>query len=138
MAAKIETLLADLELEDLSDDYRQLYNGWHTVYNPRINRKHRITCIQTISKGEDVPSVDISYNDEYLAISSSPFVLIADAQDGQELCKFSFEAGSDECNYTTGVTFSPCGNFLATISEDVDDTLQVSNLLQRGEARAQY
>lgn len=118
----VGTDLSKLKLEDLPAHLKKEGDDWHAVFNPQVPRALDFTLLKTLQLTSMIVDVALSHDGQSVAICTTDLAEVFDVSTGNKICSLLHtqegqESGSGAYD-VSAATFSPCGEYLATGSED--------------------
>lgn len=112
--------LADLDVENLSPQYKKAGDDWSVIFNPAVPRRLDVDLIHTLAHESTVCSVRFSMDGRFVATGCNEYAQIYEVISGKKTCVLYHRhllKTSDDM-YVRAVCFRPDGNYLATGSDD--------------------
>ena len=124
--------LADLDLDDVSPEYKKEGDDWFVVYNPTVRRELDVELVQSLSHTSVVCCVRFSLDGRLVATGCNRSAQIFNVDYGNVVSVLNDTNVPEEGDlYIRSVCFSPNGLFLATGAEDKVIRVRLAGVLGR-------
>lgn len=111
--------LAELEIDQLPDNFKKERQDWFAVFNPRVRRLLDVDLIHNLSHQSVVCCVRFSLDGRFVATGCNRSTQIFDVETGTLVAHFQDGSLPEDGDlYIRSVCFSPNGAYLATGAED--------------------
>ncbi|KAF2811449.1 WD40 repeat-like protein [Mytilinidion resinicola] len=111
--------LADLEVDQLPQEFKKEGQDWFAVFNPKIQRRLDVDLLHNLVHASVVCCVRFSHDGRYVATGCNRSAQIYEVETGQAVAHLQDGNLPDDGDlYIRSVCFSPDGLYLATGAED--------------------
>jgi general transcriptional corepressor TUP1 len=115
----VGNVLADLDPENLSPEYKRDGPDWFAVFNPQTRRVLDVNLVHTLPHTSVVCCVRFSHDGRFVATGCNRSAQIFNVQNGELLYHLQDASLPEDGDlYIRSVCFSPDGRYLATGAED--------------------